>query len=325
MSDSQTFIVAVVIPCYKVKEKVMGVIGGIPPDVSHIFCVDDACPEKSGEFIRENCADPRVQVLFHEKNRGVGGAMVTGYKAALEAKADIVVKVDGDGQMDPKLVPLFAAPIQKGLCDYSKGNRFFRPDDLREMPTARLLGNGILSFLTKLSSGYWDIFDPANGYTAIHASVLREMQLDKIDPTYFFESDMLFRLNILRAVVRDVPMRAVYGGESSSLYIRRIVWSFLRKHIRNFFKRVFYNYYLHDFQIASLELFLGVLFLVFGTAWGISKWHYSATHGIEASTGTVMISVLPIVLGFQMLMSFLQFDIQSVPKNPVHRNFSDVR
>ncbi|MBU6476233.1 MAG: glycosyltransferase family 2 protein, partial [Alphaproteobacteria bacterium] len=161
-------VVAVVIPCYKVKARVLDVIGRIPADVAYVFCVDDACPEQSGDFIKQSCADKRVQVLRHDKNQGVGGAMVTGYKAALETDADIVVKVDGDGQMPPELLPVFVAPIAKGLCDYTKGNRFFRPEDVRSMPRIRLLGNGLLSFVTKLSSGYWNIFDPNNGYTAIH-------------------------------------------------------------------------------------------------------------------------------------------------------------
>lgn len=312
-----------VIPCYKVRGQVIGVIDAVPPEVTRIICVDDACPEQSGKFISEHCKDPRVRVVFHEQNKGVGGAMVTGYKAALEEGADIVVKIDGDGQMDPKLVPLFVAPLQKGLCDYTKGNRFFRPEDVRGMPRLRLFGNGVLSFLTKLSSGYWDVFDPTNGYTAIHAAVLKRLPLKKIDPTYFFESDMLFRLNVMRAQVRDIPMKAVYGGESSSLQVRLVAGPFLRKHARNFLKRVFYNYYLRDFNMASLELVFGLLFFVFGTAWSLVKWGAGAETGVPASAGTVMLGALPIIIGFQMILSFLQYDIQSVPKSPLHPNLSD--
>lgn len=313
----------VVIPCYKVRGQVIGVIDAVPSEVSRIICVDDACPEQSGQFIREHCKDPRVRVVTHDKNKGVGGAMVTGYQAALEEGADIVVKLDGDGQMNPKLIPLFVAPLQKGLCDYTKGNRFFRPEDVRGMPRLRLFGNGVLSFLTKLSSGYWDVFDPTNGYTAIHASVLKRLPLKKIDPTYFFESDMLFRLNVMRAAVRDIPMKAVYGGESSSLQIRLVAGPFLRKHARNFFKRVFYNYYLRDFNMASLELVFGLLFFVFGAVWSLVKWGAGAETGVPASAGTVMLGALPIIIGFQMVLSFLQYDIQSVPKSPLHPNLSD--
>jgi glycosyltransferase involved in cell wall biosynthesis len=316
-------VITVVIPCYKVKGKVLDVLARIPPEVAHIICVDDACPEQSGAFIKQSCGDRRVQVLFHEKNQGVGGAMVTGYKSALTTGADIIVKVDGDGQMAPELIPSFTAPILKGTCDYTKGNRFFRPEDLHGMPGLRIFGNGILSFLTKLSGGYWDIFDPTNGYTAIHAKVLRQMPLEKLDHSYFHESDMLFRLNILRAVVRDIPMSAVYDGEESSLSIRRILWPFLKGHARNLSKRIVYNYFLRDFHIASLELLLGIVFLLFGVVFGLVKWSLGQETGIPASAGTVMLGALPVILGFQMLLSFLQFDIQSVPRAPLHQSLPD--
>jgi dolichol-phosphate mannosyltransferase len=316
-------VIAVVIPCYKVREKVLGVLARIPAEVSYIFCVDDACPEQSGAFIKQSTTDSRVQVLFHEKNQGVGGAMVTGYKAALGTHANIIIKVDGDGQMAPELIPLFVAPILRGQCDYTKGNRFFKPEDLHGMPALRLFGNGILSFLTKLSGGYWNIFDPTNGYTAIHARVLRLVPLDKLDRGYFFESDLLFRLNIVRAVVMDIPMSAIYEGEKSSLDVHRIVWPFMRGHVRNFCKRVTYNYFLHDFHMASLELTLGIIFLLFGITFGLGHWVSSEEAATTASAGTVMVSALPIILGFQMLLSFLQFDIQSSPRFPLHQNLLD--
>lgn len=316
-------VIAVVIPCYKVKDRILGVLARIPAEVTYIICVDDGCPENSGAFIKQSSGDKRVQVVFHESNQGVGGAMVTGYKVALDTGADVIVKIDGDGQMSPELISLFTAPILKGLCDYTKGNRFSRPEDLRAMPSGRLLGNGILSFLTKLSSGYWGIFDPTNGFTAIHARVLRRLPLDKLDRGYFFESDILFRLNVLRAMIMDIPMQAVYTGEVSSLRISRIFWSFLRGHIRNFCKRVVYSYFLRDFNIASVELVLGILFLLFGIIFGLTEWHEGRESGITASAGTVMLSALPVILGFQMLMSFLQFDIQSAPRFSLHQGLSD--
>ncbi len=196
--------IAVVIPCYKVAAHILGVIAAIPPRVGLIVCVDDACPEGSGKLVESQCRDSRVRVLYHDTNQGIGGAMVTGYRAALESGAAVAVKIDGDGQMDPGLIPLFVDPILSGKCDYTKGNRFFRPENLRGMPVVRLVGNGILSFMTKLSTGYWDLFDPTNGYTAIRTTILNEIPLEKISRTYFFESDLLFRLNVVRAVV--LPM-----------------------------------------------------------------------------------------------------------------------
>jgi len=316
-------VIAVVIPCYKVRDKILDVLARIPVEIAHIICVDDACPEQSGNFIKQSSADKRVKVLFHEKNQGVGGAMVTGYREALGTDADIIVKVDGDGQMAPELIPLFIAPILRGQCDYTKGNRFFKPEGVQFMPVLRLLGNGVLSFLNKLSSGYWSIFDPTNGYTAIHVRVLRQIPLDKLDHSYFFESDILFRLNVLRAMVMDIPMVAVYGDEKSSLSMRRVLWPFIKGHARNFCKRVVYSYFLRDFHIASLELVLGIIFMSFGVIFGGAEWIAGSKSGVTASAGTVMLSALPVILGFQMLLSFLQFDIQSVPRFPLHPNLAD--
>lgn len=309
--------IAVVIPCYHVKAHIKNVVKAIPDFVWKIYCVDDACPDKSGDFIDNTIEDKRLHLLKHDTNQGVGGAMITGYKKAIEDGAEIVVKIDGDGQMDPDLIKDFVMPILSGSCDYTKGNRFYNIEDVKAMPTIRLFGNAILSFMTKLSSGYWDIFDPTNGYTAISAEALKTLPLDKIERRYFFESDMLFRLNTIRKVVYDIPMKATYGDEKSSLKISKIVWPFMIKHIRNFFKRIFYNYFLRDFSIASIELVLGSILLLFGTFFGVSNWLESISLKTTASAGTVMISALPIIIGIQLLLSFLQYDINSVPKTKI--------
>ena len=310
--------ITVVIPCYRVKNHIKNVVAAIPDYVERIYCVDDACPDGSGNFIRAEIKDPRLTLLKHDINQGVGGAMITGYKQALTDGAQVIVKIDGDGQMNPALIESFVRPILTGACDYTKGNRFYKVEDVRAMPGARLLGNAVLSFMTKLSCGYWNLFDPNNGYTAIHANVLREMPLEKISKRYFFESDFLFRLNTLRASVQDIPMSAVYGNEESNLVISKIFFPFLAGHFRNLFKRIFYNYFLRDFNIASLELLLALAFLPFGIIFGLSHWHHSSVMGIEASPGTVMFSALPIILGVQFLLSFLQYDIESVPRASLH-------
>lgn len=242
--DTQTPSIAVVIPSYKVTKHILDVIAGIDASVSRIFVIDDCCPEKTGKFVQRHCSDDRVIVLFHEENQGVGGAVMTGYRAAMEYGSDIIVKVDGDGQMDPVLIKYFVEPIANGEADYTKGNRFFDLENISEMPKIRLFGNAVLSFMSKMSTGYWDLFDPTNGYTAIHANVLRHIPFDKMSKRYFFETDILFRLNTLRAVVIDVPMDAKYSDEISNLKIHNVIGEFLFKHLRNAFKRVFYNYYL---------------------------------------------------------------------------------
>jgi len=309
--------IAVVVPCYRVKGQVAGVLDAIGPEVSAIFVVDDACPEGSGDAVEATVRDPRVRVLRHERNRGVGGATLTGYRAALEAGADVVVKLDGDGQMDPAAIPELVAPLLAGEADYVKGNRFHSLEGLRAMPTVRLLGNSALSFLTKLSTGYWDLFDPTNGFTALDAGVARELPLDKVDDGYFFESDLLFRLGTERAVVRDVPMRAAYGDETSSLSVGRSAGEFLWKNLRNLGKRIFYGYFLRSFNIASVELVLGLVLLAFGAWVGLNHWAESARTGEPATAGTVMLAALPVMIGVQLLLAFLGFDMQNVPRQPL--------
>lgn len=314
--------VAVVIPCYRVVPHVLNVIGRIGPEVSAIYAVDDACPDGSGDHIESNNQDPRVKVLRHPKNQGVGGATMTGYKAAVADGHDILVKLDGDGQMRPEILSSFTQPIEEGIADYTKGNRFYDLTHIGRMPAARIFGNAILSFMSKLSTGYWDIFDPTNGYTAVHAKVVAHLQLSKISTRYFFESDMLFRLNLMRCVVLDIPMDSQYGEEVSSLKIKSILGEFLKKHLQNTGKRIFYNYYLRDLSPASLNLVLGIAMALFGAIYGGVHWYQSAMRNVLAPAGTVMIAALPLILGMQLLLSFLTQDMQSTPRQPIHRRLS---
>lgn len=311
--------IGVVIPCYKVKAHIEDVVARIGPEVDTIFAVDDCCPDGSGDYISAHVSDPRVVLLRNEVNKGVGGAVMTGYRAALEAGIDIVVKIDGDGQMDPALLPLFVSPILSGEADYAKGNRFFSASAVRGMPTIRLLGNAVLSFLTKLSSGYWSLFDPTNGYTAIHRRALASLDMDSISERYFFETDMLIKLGDLRAVVVDIPMRAVYADEESGLKISAILGTFLKSHMRASIRRIVYFYLLRDFNIASLNLLVGTILLLFGTIFGTVEWITSSSTGQPAATGTVMLAVLPIIVGIQMLLFFFGYDISAEPKRPVQR------
>ena len=263
--------IAVAIPCYKVTRHVLEVIQAIGPEVEAIYAVDDACPDGSGRFIEEHNRDPRVRVLYNPENRGVGGAIVTAYQAAMADGMDIVVKIDGDGQMDPALLPSFVRPLLQGRADYTKGNRFFRPESVQGMPPVRLFGNAMLSFLTKLSCGYWNVMDPTNGYTAVRTSVLAELPLDKLEQRYFFETDMLFRLNTVRAVVKDIPMDSIYANEESNLKVGRVLPEFLKKHISRLWRRYVYNYLVRDFNVGTLYSLSGVLLLLAGTAFG--TWH----------------------------------------------------
>jgi glycosyltransferase involved in cell wall biosynthesis len=311
--------IAVVIPCYKTADQIISLIKSIGSEVNLIYVVDDFCPMKTGLVVESNVNDSRVRVIYHPTNQGVGAAVMTGYSAAIADGAIIIVKIDGDGQMDPSLIPSFIHPIIFGLADYTKGNRFFNIDDILGMPKKRIFGNTILSFITKISSGYWNLFDPTNGYTAIHSNIARNLPFDKISNRYFFESDMLFRLNILRAVVMDIPMRSKYDNEISSLRISKILFEFIYKHIRNFLKRIFYNYYLRGMSLASIELPLGALLLIFGITNGALSWLNSLLTNSLTPAGTVMLSALPILMGLQFLLAFLNYDINSVPRSPLHK------
>ena len=314
-------LVAVVVPCYRVTAHVVDLVTRIGPEVGLIVAVDDACPDGSGRLLQEQVSDPRLQVVFHAANRGVGGAVMTGYRHALEAGAEVIVKLDGDGQMDPALLPRFVAPILAGEADYTKGNRFYDLRYIARMPVLRLAGNAMLSFMAKFSTGYWDIFDPTNGYTAIASRVATMLPQDRISERYFFESDMLFRLGTFRAVVRDVPMHAEYGDEVSNLRVGRVLPEFLYKHARNFGKRIFYNYVLRDVSAASLELVLGVLLLLFGIAYGGWHWWLSYQTGQVAATGVIMLAAMPVLIGLQLLLAFLSHDVASVPRHPLSRRY----
>lgn len=306
--ENKQFKIAVILPCYKSREFVLDVISLVGSEVDIIIAVDDCCPEKTGQYITENVQDTRVSVLFHEENQGVGGAMLTGYRAALAAHCDIMIKIDSDGQMDPRLIPLAARPIINGYADYVKGNRFFNLEDVKVMPKVRLIGNLGLSFLTKLSTGYWDIFDPTNGYTAIHRLALENLPFDKINKRYFFETDMLFRLNLSSAVVADFAMSAKYGQERSNLNVLKSLFEFFGKHICLFCKRIIYQYFLRDFNIASVSLIFSFILLLIGCGLGTFFWIRAAQENSVSTTGQVMLAVTPILLGTQFLFYFIVAD-----------------
>lgn len=311
--------VCVVIPCYKVLAHIRGVIESIPESVERIYVVDDQCPERTGQWVADNIHDPRVEVICNEVNQGVGGAVMTGYRAAVRDNMDIAVKIDGDGQMDPALIDKFIAPIERGEADYTKGNRFYRLDSLRAMPRLRLFGNAVLSFISKASSGYWNLMDPTNGYTAIHTAVITELPLEKISSRYFFESDMLFRLNTLRAVVWDIPMQSVYADEVSNLKIHKVIPEFLLSHSKRLWKRYLYLYWLRDFNMASMYSLLSLLLLTYGVFFGSAEWIKSIVTGVPASSGTIMLSALPIILGVQFFLAFIQHDLSNVPDKVLYK------
>jgi len=282
--------------------------------------VDDKCPDKSGELVKKESNDPRVKIIFSKINLGVGGAVMLGYQKAIADGSHIIVKIDGDGQMDASLIAKFIEPIILGSADYTKGNRFFNLEALYKMPKTRVFGNSILSLMSKFSTGYWNLFDPTNGYTAIHSNVAKLLPFKKISHRYFFESDILFRLYLLRAAVIDIPMESKYENEKSNLKIHLIVLEFFIKHCKNFIKRIFYSYFLRDMSAASFEFLFGLIFIIFGLIYGISHWLEYLKAGTNAPSGIVMLSAMPIILGIQFLLAFIGYDVHMVPKKSQYKN-----
>lgn len=310
--------IAVVIPCYRVEDHIETVIQTIPSYVRHIIVVDDASPDNTAERVeRLMTEEPRLVLIRHKQNRGVGGAMISGYRKALELGAEIVVKMDGDGQMDPSYLPSLIIPLVEGKADYTKGNRFHDFTALSQMPRVRQIGNIALSFLSKLATGYWTIFDPTNGYVAIRATVLRMIPLETIDPGYYFEISMLGALYLLGARVLDVPIPARYGTEKSNLSLRRVFLNFPPRLLFTFLRRIILRNFLYDFSMLSIYLLSGIPLILFGLIFGISKWIKYANLGIPAPTGTVMLPTLSLILGIQFLLSAIEIDLRNVPQTPL--------
>lgn len=313
-------VIAVIIPAYRVERHILDVLRGMPAFISHVIVVEDRGGDRTaeivGEFARE---DSRVELIRHARNRGVGGALITGYKRAIELGADIAVKMDGDDQMDPARLPELLFPLLEREADYTKGNRFFDLASLQRMPALRRFGNTGLTFLTKAASGYWNISDPNNGYTAIRVDALRRIDFSRIHRRYFFESSMLIHLNILKAVVADVPLPARYGNEVSSLSIRRVLWEFPLNLACGFASRVYWKYLMLELAPQGLFLLTGTVLALFGLLFGAWRWYISLSTQVIQSTGTVMLALLPFLLGFQLILQAIVLDVEAVPRVPLSR------
>ncbi|HXZ96752.1 MAG TPA: glycosyltransferase family 2 protein [Burkholderiales bacterium] len=310
----------IVIPCYRVSGQIASVVEQSLAlrQVRNIIVIDDGCPERSGEVARNHFPhEPRVVVIEHKTNQGVGGAVLSGYAHAFSHGAEVVVKVDGDGQMDPQLVPLLLAPVLQGKADYAKGNRFFYPKHLTGMPRSRLFGNATLSLINKFTSGYWSIMDPTNGFTALDRAAYRQLDTESLDRGYFFESDMLFQLGIANAVVIDVPMLPLYQNETSSMNISKVALQFPGKYLIRFLKRIAFKYFVREFNIASLEIMCGIPAMIAGLTYGIYHWVASEYIGMPTPAGTVMIVGLLLLMGFQLLLSAVNYDITHEPNIPL--------
>jgi dolichol-phosphate mannosyltransferase len=314
----QKYSIVAVIPCYRVEHEILSVISSLPDIFKYIIVIDDASPDQTAAIVTKTARkDSRIIFIRHEKNLGVGGAMKSGFQKALELGSQIVVKIDGDGQMDMENLPSLLLPLIDGQADYTKGNRFRDYQALQKMPVIRRIGNTGLSFLTKAATGYWNIFDPTNGYVAIRSSVLAKLPLDRIDPTYFFETSMLANLYLLGAVVKDITMPARYQGERSNLSIRKTLFEFPSKLLKTYLRRLILRHLIYDFSMATIYAFAGLPLLLFGLVFGITKWIDYSGRGIPAPTGTVMLPTLSVLLGIQFLIAAIEIDLRSTPDAPL--------
>lgn len=302
--------ITAVIPVHNEEDFIGPVLEGLPEFVDRVLVVDDCSTDNTADVVQAHGDGTRVQLVRTPQNMGVGGAMITGFRQALQQPTDIVIKIDGDGQMPLEYLPQILDGIVERGADYSKGNRFLDEVALRNMPVLRLFGNFVLTFLNKLASGYWHVFDPQNGYIAIRAEALRTLDLNRINHGYFFENDMLVNLNIHNFVVCDVAHPSLYGDEESGINILQVGVRFPVLLVRRFVYRIYQKYMLRDFSPIVLFLLSGLLLTGAGAGFGLYTWIQSAVTEQPASTGTVMLSVLPLVVGFQLLLQAIVLDIQ---------------
>jgi len=305
--------VAAVVPAYNESAHITDVIMRMPEYIDLIIVVDDASSDATAKKA-EDFGDPRVQVIRHTTQHGVGGATLSGMRSALGRAADLIVKVDGDGQMDPARISELLDPLVRDGYDYAKGNRFLHSAALRQMPTARLFGNFAMTFLTKLASGYWHIFDPQNGFVAITADALRTIDLDGIAQGFFFENDMLIHLNVFHRRVKDVPMPAHYADEESHLRVNRVLVTFPFNLLRGFRRRIWEKYMLRDFSPIAVFWLVGGPLMLFGGTVGLLVWGNSLWSGHPASTGTVMLGILPFLIGFELILQAIILEIRESPR-----------
>ncbi len=316
--DLKKYRIAAIIPAYRVERDIESVLKGLPSYIKHIIVVDDASPDSTADLVTAAAKkDKRIVLARHSKNKGVGGAMISGFRKALELGAQVAIKLDGDHQMDPSYIPALLTPLMQGKADYAKGNRFHDFVSLRNMPLIRRMGNLGLSFFTKVATGYWNIFDPTNGFFAIRTEVLAQLPLEKLDRRYFFETSMLANLYLINAFVLDVPIPARYRNETSSLSIRRTLFEFPFKLVRTLLRRILLKYFLFDFSMVSIYLLASIPLLLFGFIFGAIKWIQYAKLGIPAPTGTVMLPTLSVILGIQIILSAIEIDMNSTPRQPI--------
>ncbi|MGB6268345.1 MAG: glycosyltransferase family 2 protein [Olleya sp.] len=305
--------IAVVIPYYNASKHIASVLYKLPEFIDVVYIVDDCGKEALPEDILID--NPKVVFLKNEKNLGVGGATKTGFKQAITDKIDIVVKVDADDQMDTSYIEALIHPLTDNNAEYSKGNRFRDFKALKKMPVVRKIGNLGLSFLTKAATGYWNNFDPTNGFFAVKTSTLKQLDFENVANRYYFETSLIAELYFQDVRIKDVPMPAIYGDEKSSMSVWKMPFVFLPKLFKTFVKRIVKSYFVYDFNMSSIYLLFGIPLFLFGFIYGLYTWWFYSSKDIFAPTGTIMLVTLTIIIGFQLLLQAVHYDITKAPKS----------
>ncbi len=313
-----------VMPCYKSSEIAPSIAKDVIRFVDILICVDDCCPDSTGKKIRNSLKSEKIDFIFHSSNQGIGGAMKSGFIHALKFDPKIIIKIDSDGQMDPYLIPKLINPLLDGSSELTKGNRFTNPMSIKKMPFIRIIGNIGLGFITKLSTGYWELFDPTNGFIALRSEVFKEISLEKIDNGYFFETDLLFRCSLSNILITEIAMEAVYAGENSSLNPLKEFFRFFYKHINIFFKRLTYQYFLMDFNPGSLSLCLGFLLGIFSLFIGVRSFTYYRGLNLETPLGIQILFLATSLICNQLIISFIYYDVSQKPLLRRFKNFKNI-
>jgi glycosyltransferase involved in cell wall biosynthesis len=302
--------VAVVVPAYREEELIGATLGGIPGFVDRVYVVDDGSADGTAERAR-SFGDSRVEVITHERNEGVGAAILTGYARALADEVDVVCVMAGDNQMDPAELEQLVRPVAGGEVDYAKANRLFTGEAWRVIPRHRYVGNAILSLLTKIASGYWHVADSQSGYTAISRAMLAQLDRDRIYRGYGFPNDMLVHLNVWNARVRDFPARPVYGvGERSGIRLRRVVPRISWLLLKGFLWRLREKYVIRDFHPLVFFYAFGFVMTATGLVLGIVETALRIS-GNAVSVGTVVLVALLLIAGSQFALFAMWFDMES--------------
>ena len=303
--------IAVVIPYYNAAKHIKHVVDKLPSFVDAIYIVDDCGSEPLPSILEEN---NKVVILENQGNLGVGGATKKGFKKAISDGVNIVVKLDADNQMDTSFIPALVEPLLSKKAEYAKGNRFRDFEALDKMPFVRKAGNLMLSFLVKAATGYWNNFDPTNGFFAIDINILKQLDFTNISNRYYFETSLIAELYFQEARIKDVSMPAIYADETSNMSVWKMPFVFLPRLFKTFVKRIIKSYFVYDFNMSSVYLLLGLPLFLFGFIYGLYTWWFYSTKAIFAPTGTIMLVTLTIILGFQLLLQAIHYDITKAPK-----------